>query len=111
MTNGEIQSVLSECAFPKYTIYVAQSSHGYTYIQACYVEADTITGDMEMQYTRRWSVNPMMTKSEIVATAFKCVLTSMEHKTREWFLYRGKAIYQPHYDVDVLHSVCEERSV
>ncbi len=50
-------------------------------------------------------------KSEIVATAFKCILTSMEHRCREWFLYKGKAIYQPHYNVDALHAICDQREV
>ena len=52
-----------------------------------------------------------MVKSEIVATAFKCVMTSMEHRVREWFLYRDRAIYHPHYDVDALHAICEQRDV
>ena len=102
---------LGEVEFPDYTFRVERSSAGCLYLQADYLEADTITGNVETQFTRRWLLSPEMVKSEVVATAFKCVLTSMEHRTREWFLYKGKAIYQPHYDVDELAAVCQKRQV
>ena len=87
---------------------VAVSHTGFVYLQAVYDEADTVTGLVQPQYTRRWPLSPKMTKSEVVATAFKCVLTSMEHKTREWFTYRGRAVYQPHQDVDRLWETCQQ---
>lgn len=105
------KEILSECAFPDYTFKIDVSRTGATYLQATYLEADTLTGDKELQYTRRWFLSPEMNRSEIVSTAFKCIITSMEHRTREWFLYAGRAIYQPHYDVDELWRICEERSV
>lgn len=101
---------IHECRFQDYEFEVKKSAHtGAVYLQAHYEEADTISGQIDTQYTRKWFLSPEMSKSEIVATAFKCVLTSMEHRTREWFLYRGRAIYQPHYDVDALHAICLER--
>ena len=48
------------------------------------------------------------TRSEVVQTALKCVLTSVEHEARESFTYRGRAIFGPHLDVDVLHSLLGE---
>jgi hypothetical protein len=109
MTIQEMRAAVEEVAFPDYEFMVGESRQGFLYLQAEYDEADTITGMVERQHTRRWALSPEMSKSEIVSTAFKCALTSMEHKTREWFTYRGRAIYQPHYDVDTLHSVCEGR--
>ena len=106
------KEILAECLFPDYTFKVETSSHtGAVYLQATYLEADTVTGKVEEQLTRRWFLSPNMGRSEIVGTAFKCIITSMEHRTREWFLYRGRAIYQPHYDVDALHAICEQREV
>jgi hypothetical protein len=109
MLIDEMSAVLQEVSFPGYEFAVAQSAHGFIYMFASYDEADTITGIVERQYTRRWPLSPEMSKSEIVSTAFKCAITSMEHKTREWFLYRGRAVYQPHYNVDVLWDICEQR--
>jgi hypothetical protein len=105
------KAVVQECKFPFYTFRVATSRTGAVYLQATYMEPDTVTGALEQQFTRRWSLSPEMSRSEIVSTAFKCAITSMEHKTREWFTYRGRAVYQPHYDVDALWAVCEERAV
>ena len=47
-----------------------------------------------------------MTKSEVIQTAFKAVLTAMEHEVREKFHYKGKPIFGPHYHVDALHAAC-----
>ncbi len=105
------KSILTVCDFKDYTFKVDVSRTGAVYLQATYLEADTVTGKIEMQYTRRWFLSPEMTSSEIVSTAFKCALTSMEHRTREWFLYRGRAVYQPHYDVNDLWAICENREV
>lgn len=107
----QARAIVQECQFPDYTFVVNISRTGAVYLQATYLEADTLTGNVELQYTRRWFLSPEMSKSEIVSTAFKCVLTSMEHKTREWFTWRDRAIYQPHYDVEALHAICEERTV
>jgi hypothetical protein len=111
MNISEMQTVAGQVGFSDYDFLVLESAHGFSYLQAAYYEPDTVTGVVGRQYTRRWLLSPEMTKNEIVSTAFKCVLTSMEHKTREWFLYRGRAIYQPHYDVDALYEICEQREV
>lgn len=55
-----------------------------------------------LQSGRRWVLAPSMTKSEIVQTAFKAVLTFAEHEIREQFTYKGQAIFGPHFDVDQL---------
>lgn len=105
------KNIVIQCSFTDYNFKIDVSRTGAVYLQATYTEPDTITGKSELQYTRRWFLSPDMNRSEIVSTAFKCAITSMEHRTREWFLYKGRAIYQPHYDVDSLWEICEERSV
>jgi hypothetical protein len=51
---------------------------------------------------RKWFLSNHMTRSEVVQTAFKAVLTAEEHEAREHFKYRGQSIFDPHYDVDKL---------
>ena len=51
---------------------------------------------------RKWRLSPHMTRSEIVQIALKAVLTAEEHEVRERFKYRGRSIFDPHYDVDQL---------
>lgn len=102
-----VKYVLQAVQFKDYTFDVVVDENGTVYLQAHYDEPDTVTGVVTTQYTRKWLIEVTNTRSEIVATAFKCALTSMEHRTREWFKYEGKSIYQPHYDVDDLWEICE----
>lgn len=78
------------------------------YLQASYPELDVSTGEVEIQYTRKWFLSPHMVKSEVVSTAFKCVMTSTEHRTREHFKYRGRRIFGPHFDVDALWEIANK---
>ncbi len=70
------------------------------YLQLRYIEPDVETGDTADQHGRKWFISPYMTVSEIVQTAFKAVLTSMEHIAREHFEYKGVRVLGPHFDVE-----------
>ncbi|WP_347467580.1 hypothetical protein [Burkholderia stagnalis] len=103
----EMRELLRDIRFLDYTFLVVQPVRGGSpYLQANYVEPDVVTGKPEAQSTRKWQLSLHMTKSEFVQTAFKCCLTSMEHRAREHFRYRGAAVYGPHFDVDALFSLC-----
>lgn len=112
MTIAEMELVLEDCRYlgKEFEVVVSRTT-GAVYLRATYMEDDTVTGKLEKQYTRRWLLSPEMTKSEIVSTAFKCIMTSAEHQAREWFTYKNKAIYHPHHDVDKLLEICEAREV
>lgn len=108
-TIEEMRAIVEQCACLEYTFLVAADDRGAWYLRARYDEPDVRSGVVEPQLTRRWFLSPEMTKSEVVQTAFKCIMTSMEHRAREWFLYRGRAVFGPHYDVDALHAICDDR--
>lgn len=72
------------------------------YLQGHYVEPDVTSGVDEPQSTRKYPVSLHATKSELVQTAFLCYLQSMEHRARESFTYKGKRIYGPHINCDIL---------
>lgn len=97
---------LAEVQFMGYA-FTVRESHGGVFMQAMYPEADVYTGRVETQVTRKWLLSPGMTESEVVQTAFKCCLTSMEHRTREAFQYRGARIFGPHFDVRDLVNLCK----
>ncbi len=108
MNIQEIQEIICECEFKDY-IFEAEIDHrGSMYLQAIYFEPDVNTLQIEKQCTRKWFLSPEMCKSEVVQTAFKCVLTSMEHRTREFFKYRGRGIFGPHFDVNSLWEICND---
>ena len=96
MTYNELVLAMSDVRFPGYTFEVHLSGRGEQYLRATFC-VETFT-----HHTRRWLLSPAMTKSEVVQTALKCVLAAVEHEAREAFTYRGRAIFGPHFDVDVL---------
>jgi hypothetical protein len=98
--------VLAACQYPGYT-FIVRETHGGIVLQAKYLDPDIFTETLETQLTRKWLLSPHMTYSEIVQTAFKCILTSMEHRAREHFLYKGRRIFGPHFNVDELHKICD----
>lgn len=51
-----------------------------------------------------------MCRQEIVGVVFGLIKDAEEHETREWFRYRGAAIFNPHLDPDVLAEVARKRA-
>ncbi len=109
MTLEEIKAVVAEIRYRVWTfelrhIVPATASSlvgGTIYLQVRFpADGENWTG-------RKWVISPHATKSEIVQTALKAVLTAEEHEAREHFKYRGRAIFGPHYDVDFLAGYCD----
>jgi uncharacterized membrane protein (UPF0182 family) len=87
-------------------IFIIGDKNGVLYLQAHYPEPDVYASEKpNMQHTRKWMLSEHMTRSELVQTALKCVLTSAEHRVREQFTYKGKRIYGPHLDCEVLVKI------
>jgi hypothetical protein len=101
-------SWIRDISYPEYTFRVKEDGRGDWYLQAEYEEADIFTDKLALQLTRRWYFSPEMTKSEFAQTALKCILTSMEHRVREHFTYRGERVYSPHHNVDDLWTLTRE---
>ena len=101
--------ILKDVQCDEYTFVCTTKPDGCVFLLAEYYEQCIVTKKVEKQKTRKWYISPYATTSEIVQTAFKCILTSMEHRTREMFLYKGKRIFGPHYDVDKLHELCKSK--
>ena len=112
----EMQQIISLCHVPDFTFVVSMkeqplsdSTEPVYYLQGRYMEQDVVTGDPEDQHTRKWLLSRHMVKSEIVQTAFKCYLGSLEHRAREHFTYRGRRVLGPHFDVDALWEICKDK--
>ena len=105
---NSVRALLQHVEFPGYAFVVKESHNSGVCLQAHYDEPDTYTGEPATQWTRKWLLSPYMTDSEIVQTAFKLCLTSMEHRTRESFKYQGRRIFGPHFDVNDLVRLCAD---
>lgn len=65
-------------------------------------------GVPELQKCRKWRISPHMTETEIVRTAFKAIEAAVIHETQEDFTYRGLAVYNPHFDINVFLEAADE---
>ncbi len=70
---------------------------GRLYLQIQFDDFDNVTGSPDyVAHCRKWYLSEHMTKQEIVRTAWLAYQGAVK------FLYRGRMIYGPHYDVDSL---------
>lgn len=86
--------------------FEVRKSHGGFFLRASAMAYDIAKGKELPQQSRKWLLSPYATESEVVQTAFKCVLTFHEHEVREAFKYDGENIFAPHYDVRTLANLC-----
>lgn len=105
MTLEKANSIINYISYPEYNFIATMDGRGEMYLQGEYSEKDINSGIMCRQYTRRWFISPYMTKSELVQTALKLILTSMEHRAREHFKYRDRLVFGPHFNVDDLWDI------
>jgi hypothetical protein len=101
--NRRICDVVALVSFPGYEFIVDWwGDNADCFVSVRYVEPDVMTGMNEEQRGRKWLIPPGQTAGQIVQTCFKALLTSLEHRAREWFAYKGKAVFQPHWDIETL---------
>lgn len=106
-TPESIRALVDQVAFPGYSFHVVSLMDGAVmYLQASFLAPCARTGKVEEQRTRKWLLSQHMTVSEIVQTALKVVLTSVEHEAREQFLFRGEPVFGPHLDVLQTWGLC-----
>lgn len=103
-----VKGVIGAVSFPGYEFLVDEVVEGYS-IRVRYMEPDVMTGVVEEQLGRVWFVPAGQTNGQLVQTCFKALMTSLEHRARENFLYRGKPVLQPHLDIDQLWAMMPDR--
>ena len=99
-----IAAVLTDIEYPGIKIRIGEKALGEVhYLQvSCPEGRCNATGEPMAWTGRKWLLSEHMTETEIVWTAFKAILTALEHEAREKFLYRGVAIADSHTDVNAL---------
>ena len=76
------------------------------FLRASFTAPCNVTGTATMQHSRKWLLSVHMTDGEVIQTAFKCILTAMEHEIREEFTWQGQPIFGPHFSISALHHLC-----
>ena len=100
-TYQEIKEWVALVKYQDWVFYVGEDG-SRIYLQIHAVDKCSETGEPYAWTSRKWFISKHMTKSEVIQTALKAVLTAVEHEAREHFKYEGLAIFGPHYDVDKL---------
>lgn len=67
---------------------------------SCPAGSCNVTGQELAWFGRKWRLSRHMTDMEFVLTAFKALLTAMEHEARELFKVDGVALLDSHMDLD-----------
>ena len=110
LTKEKVQDILKDVDYPGLVIIFDQTgrdhlNHRELYLQVIGYCTCKVTGKAFQNNGRKWRISAFMTRSEVVQTALKAVLTYTEHEVRESFKYRGVSIFDPHYNVDELHAL------
>lgn len=105
MTFMEIAAVLRDVAYGRWRVEVYQP---YDVPELRYLQVHFFDQDGALQTGRKWRLSQYMTKSELVQTAFKAVMTAEEHEARERFRYKGQKVFSPHFDVEELVQLASQ---
>jgi|SRR6267142_454287 len=104
MTKQGMEEILALVKYKDWSFHVEERGD-HLFMQVRFPDPDLVTGAVETQHGRKWILSKFMTRSEVVTTAFKAVLTAEEHEVREKFRYRKRMVFGPHFDVEALHEV------
>lgn len=113
--HSRIEDVLKQIDYPGLRIQVEEHRHnlGSTLFLrvVCLEGTCNVTGQPMSWNGRWWRLSEHMTTTEIVLTAFKAVLTALEHEAREQFTYKGVAVLDSHIDVEELVRIRSEEKL
>ncbi len=112
MTREEIEKVVADCKYKNWQISVHEfKASNRLYLQVHDNQATDNTTGLDYRWSgRKWALSEHMTRTEIVKTALKAVMSAEEHETLENFKYKGISIFDPHINVDdlvMLREQCE----
>jgi hypothetical protein len=98
------RGILQDVTVGNYDLWLCESQKGTHYLQIRFIDSDNFDSSSEpcKQYCRKWILEPTMSKTEIVRTAYKAFEAAVVHEMSERFLYKGVAIFNPHADVELL---------
>ena len=102
-TFERIREILDRVTYKSWCLYVSTEGDR-PYLQWSFEGKCAVTGVTEIQLCRKWFLSPYMTDGELVQTAFSAALQAEEHECREFFLYDGHRIMNPHLSLEALVS-------
>ena len=99
LTLRDVDNIVAKCSYPGFWI-ASNSKIGEIFIQVICDGTNNFTKEPMQWKSRKWFISKHATKSEVVQTIFKAILTALEHEARELFTYRDVTVMNPHLDLD-----------
>lgn len=98
----QIQEIINHLEYKDWKFIIGRKADSI-YLQVGFQAPDNERPNiLQWQKGRKWLLSTHMTRSEIVQTALKAVLTAEEHEAREQFKYKGATPFAPHFDIEIL---------
>ena len=91
-----LRGTVADLAYKDWQFRVDKDGIGLWFLQVVVTGFDATTDEPIRWSGRKWRLSMHSTRSEIVQTALKAVLTAEEHEARERFLFRSRPIFSPH---------------
>jgi len=112
-TLKSIKALVQDVKFNDWAFLVKTTEDKTPYLQIKFYAPGSFSdsNELELQSCRKWQLSYYMCDEEIISTAYKAMLAAVEHEAREQFLWRGEAIYRPHYDIYALHELSVRNAV
>lgn len=109
-SNDEIKQILENITYKRGWKIAFHTSEAKPFIQVEFMGEDESTGMLDLQKGRKWYLSLHMTTTEIVYTALKAIQAAEDHETREFFKYKNVRIANPHFSVeDIVQMVNEKK--
>ncbi|MHB8407775.1 MAG: hypothetical protein ACYDHY_06630 [Acidiferrobacterales bacterium] len=99
--------VFEDIQVEPYLFRIQQKGDGFL-LQAMAHTKDSRSDKVDIQSGRKWYVSSHACRAEVVRTCYMAIEAFMKHELQENFLYKGKRIFNPHWDPDALAEVEKE---
>lgn len=106
---NRVQTLLGDITYPGLEFQTRREGDALHLRVTCPDGTCAETGKRWHWNGRWWRLSQHMSDSEIVATAFKAVVTALEHEAREQFKFKGQPVYDAHLSVHQLASLRSDR--
>ncbi len=103
-----VRLLLQDVKYPGMEFKVQLEAGTRTYVQVGNYQAND-EGETVFMGGRKWYISEYACDSEIVQTCFLAIKTWQEHEAREFFTFKGRNIFGPHYDLNALVELIDQR--
>lgn len=103
-----LMTVVSRIQFPGVHVELEHKDHGLCLRVHCPDGVCAVTGEAAPWAGRPWPVSLDTTNADLVQTAFKAVLTALEHEARELFTFQGERVMDPHRNMPLAQDAAFE---